>query len=180
MLVQAAARFPDRRVNADAVALPFRARAFDAAAFVWSLHHISEPGAALREAARVVGPGGRIVAVAGPSMQGPDDEIRHAHARLDAALRPTRIEVARDAGSVGVAAGLALVMEDQVRVTYDTTPNQAADAIEGGLYSTTWGIDASTFDRVVRPVLDELRALPEPDRTRERHGIHPVVVFEAG
>jgi SAM-dependent methyltransferase len=177
MLEQSAARFPNRRVNADAVALPFRGAVFDAVVFVWSLHHISEPHGALREAARVSRPGARVVSVAGPVMEGPDDEIRHAHNRLNEELRPTRIEVARDMASVGVAAGLTVAGAARVRITYDASPNQAADAIEAGLYSNTWDLDSETWARVVQPVIDELRSLPDPDVVRERYGLHPMVVF---
>jgi SAM-dependent methyltransferase len=178
MLAQGAARFPHRRVNADAVRLPYRSGRFEAVVFIWSLHHISEPEGALQEAARVSRPGGCVVSVAGPVMEGPDDEIRRAHDRLNTALRPTRIAVARDTAAVGVAAGLRVAGAGRVRVTYDGSPNQAADAMEAGMYSNLWDLDAATWERVVRPVIDELRALPDPDVVRERYGLHPLVVFE--
>jgi len=50
---------------ARAEALPFRDVSFDGAVFVNSLHHVPKPAMhrALREAARVVGPAGRVVVV---------------------------------------------------------------------------------------------------------------------
>jgi SAM-dependent methyltransferase len=46
----------------DMETLPFDDGSFDAALFVGALHHVPDPLAALREAARVVTPGGRLLA----------------------------------------------------------------------------------------------------------------------
>jgi SAM-dependent methyltransferase len=180
MLGRAAGRFPTRRVNADAVALPYRDRSFDAVAFVWVLHHVGEPARALTEAARVVREGGRIVAVAGPVSEAPDDEIHRVHDRLNRALRPARLAVARDAAEIGGSVGLTVAGVATVPVTYDATPNQAADAIEDRLYSHLWDLDEATWAAVVEPAVAELRALPEPDVVRERRGLHPLVAFTVG
>jgi SAM-dependent methyltransferase len=48
-------------VAGDAVALPFAAGAFDATVAAFSLNHLTDPAAGLREAARVTGPGGGLV-----------------------------------------------------------------------------------------------------------------------
>jgi SAM-dependent methyltransferase len=56
------ARSPRPAVRADLRALPFRDASFAAAACLWVLYHLEEPRTALREAARVLAPGGRFVA----------------------------------------------------------------------------------------------------------------------
>ena len=51
-------------VAGDALALPFAAGAFDITAAAFSLNHLTNPAAGLREAARVTRPGGGLVASA--------------------------------------------------------------------------------------------------------------------
>jgi SAM-dependent methyltransferase len=53
---------PPPVVQADATALPFNADTFDAAVAVNMLDHLSDPTAAIREAHRVLAPGGMFVA----------------------------------------------------------------------------------------------------------------------
>lgn len=48
-------------VAADALALPFAAATFDFATVAFGIRNVSDPAAALREMARVVRPGGRVV-----------------------------------------------------------------------------------------------------------------------
>jgi SAM-dependent methyltransferase len=54
---------PSARVRCDATRLPFARGAFDRIVFVDVLHHLSEPLAFFREAARVLAPGGAVLAV---------------------------------------------------------------------------------------------------------------------
>ena len=53
------------RVVADAQALPVRARSLDAALAMHMLYHVPDPALALREAARVLRPGGLFIAAVG-------------------------------------------------------------------------------------------------------------------
>lgn len=63
MLAQARRKLTPRAivVAGDAARLPFRAGAFEVAVSASALHHWRDPGAVLREARRVLQPGGRFV-----------------------------------------------------------------------------------------------------------------------
>jgi ubiquinone/menaquinone biosynthesis C-methylase UbiE len=50
-------------VQADALALPFGDRSFDHVWMMWFLEHVADPPTALREARRVLGPGGAITTI---------------------------------------------------------------------------------------------------------------------
>src|SRR5215467_60245 len=63
-MLQAGARKPGARVSfvaGDALAVPFRDRAFDAVTISFGLRNVVDPDAALAEMFRVTRPGGRLV-----------------------------------------------------------------------------------------------------------------------
>jgi demethylmenaquinone methyltransferase / 2-methoxy-6-polyprenyl-1,4-benzoquinol methylase len=62
MLEEARRRLPPhvRLVEGDAESLPFPDGAFDAVTFAYPLRYVADPGAALRELARVIRPGGTM------------------------------------------------------------------------------------------------------------------------
>ena len=67
---------PQPNVQADARALPFADAEFPAVALLYVLYHLDDPRAALREARRVLRPGG-LIAVAAPSRHD-SPELAHA------------------------------------------------------------------------------------------------------
>jgi SAM-dependent methyltransferase len=176
MLRQAAVRLPGRVAVADAARLPFSDHSFDAVLFVWVLHHAGDLVAALREAARVVVPGGRVLAISGYADPVPDD-IDALFRSLDETLRPERLTHDAEVGAAARGVGLDLEHAGAAVVTVATTPNQLADGVEERLYAPLWELDDERWEAVVVPVIRGLRALPEPDRPRQRGAHHPMWVW---
>ena len=56
-------------------------------------------------------------------------------------------------------------------------PTAEADAIERRIYSSLFDVDDEAWARVVVPVIDALRALPDPDRPRRRRNRHPLLAW---
>ena len=71
MARKAERRFPAACVLADATRLPIARASVDAVTFVWVLHHVGDPVAALWEAGRVVRPGGSVIHVSGLAATSP-------------------------------------------------------------------------------------------------------------
>lgn len=80
MLAAGASHRPPAAVG-DALALPFSSAAFDAVVAAFSLNHVDDPVAALREAVRVLRPGGTILATAYAS-----DDSHPVRGAVEAAL----------------------------------------------------------------------------------------------
>lgn len=98
MVRMAASRLAGRVVRADAAALPFGDRRVDAVTMIWLLHLVDDPAPVLAEAARVLRPGGRLIATVDKNAASfvPDTDV----SRL---LRPVRDETAYDDFDVLVA-----------------------------------------------------------------------------
>ncbi len=78
-------------VRGAAERLPFRAGAFSLAVTTYTLHHFGEPRLVVREMARVVGPGGRVII---GDLVGPDDDRARALQNEIERLRdPAHIEM---------------------------------------------------------------------------------------
>lgn len=136
MLAAGAAQRPPAAV-ADALVLPFRSSAFDAAVAAFSLNHLEDPATALRETARVVRTRGAIVATAYASDDThPVKEAVDAAAsargwvqepwcsRLRTSATPLLATVAR-AAEAAADAGLDAARVDHVAVPFpDLGPQQ--------------------------------------------------------
>jgi ubiquinone/menaquinone biosynthesis C-methylase UbiE len=177
MLRQAAPRLPGRVAVADATTLPLRDSSVDAVTYVWVLHHVADLAAALREARCVVRADGRVIAISGMALP-MDDDIDPVFRRLNLALRPDRVDQAAAVTRTGQEVGFEVVEEDHVALTFESSPNDVADAIEQRLFAHLWDLDDATWQRVVQPEVDCLRRLPDPDRKRQRHALHPLVVLQ--
>jgi len=158
------------------VQLPLPDDCADTACFVWVLQLVEDPIATLTEAARIVRPGGHVVAILSNGEFDPDDEISTI---LDA-LAPLRAErLGRNQIVAADLPGLSLL--EQTFTPWDgfqSTVTDEIDHIERRIYSSLFDVDDATWARVVAPVLERLRALPDPERPRERRNRHPLLVWQ--
>jgi SAM-dependent methyltransferase len=179
MLARAYERLGPRVVLGDARRLPVRSAACGTALFVAALHAIRDVPGALAEAARVVRPGGRVVVMAAPESDDPadpDDDLHPLLADLPPNERPDRPAAVAAAAA---AAGLRSVQSRKLTLSaVAESPNGLADSIEHRLWSQLWHVDGVVWARVVVPVIDRLRALPDPDEPRERPVVLHLSVFD--
>jgi ubiquinone/menaquinone biosynthesis C-methylase UbiE len=125
-------------VVGDAAALPFRTGSVEGAVYACSLSHVAEPAVALREAARVVAPGGVVLASVLAAGADPPEKARvetvlrrHGWSRpawYDALKRRTEPALATPErlADCAVAAGLA---EATATVAQVNVPMDAADVV---------------------------------------------------
>jgi SAM-dependent methyltransferase len=177
MMHAAVERVGQRVAAADVDHLPLPDNCIDTTILVWVLQLVADPTHTLREAARVTRPDGRVITVLSVADDHPSDEI----ASITTGLRQLR----------RITRGRDPILEDappSLRILHDgfTSWNEFEDSaakqagmIERREYSSLFDVDASTWTKVVEPVLAELRSLPEPDRARTRCNRHPLIVWEA-
>ena len=67
---------------ADALALPFEGKSFDVASIAFGIRNVDDPVACLRELARVVKPGGRVVVLEFGQPEGPFGALFRLYSRL--------------------------------------------------------------------------------------------------
>ena len=175
MMRTAIDRIGPRVAMADADQLPVAGSTIDTAFLVWVLQLVDDPAITLSEAARVVRPGGRVIAITSGPEYGDDDEI----ARIMDGLEPVRqMRLGQGAAITSSRPGLELVHHGFTTWDdFESTPAVEADAISDRIYSSLFDVDDHTWRRVVVPVIEQLRALPEPDRARRRRNRHPLLVW---
>jgi SAM-dependent methyltransferase len=166
MLAVARERLPGRVAAADALRLPVRADSVAGACLIHVLHLVAEIPGTLAEVARVLRPGGTLVATGFPSGPVPGDlfeELIRMHDRIgDGTYRdddPDRVvRLAADAGFE--------LVDRRDEPARPVSPRTEADMIEAKSMAWTWSVDAATWIAVVEPTLARLRALPDQDRPR--------------
>ncbi len=164
--------------RADADVLPFATGALDTVVLVWVLQLVDDPTATMREAARVVRRGGRMVVIAADADHHPDDELGEILRGLRPLMRP-----GRSGDSIAASAPKALELEHRGFTPWDRFDGSAAeqiDLIERRMYSSLFDVDDATWDAVVEPVLRRLRGLPDVAAPRRRTNRHPLIVWRRG
>lgn len=175
MMRRAVERIGLRVAVADVDQLPLADASVDTAYFVWVLQLVADPLATLTEAARVVRPGGRVIAILSNGEYAPDDEIAPIMDEL-AVLRTERM------GPVALAAAElpGLSLDHQGFTAWDGFTSSVSEQIEGienRIYSSMFDTDDATWTTVVEPVLARLRSLPDPNRPLLRRNRHPLLVW---
>ncbi|MET9672111.1 class I SAM-dependent methyltransferase [Streptomyces sp. NPDC006482] len=163
MLRTAAGRLPGRTVRADARRLPLPDASLDAVSAVWLLHLVSFAPEIVAEAARVLRPGGVLIATV-------DKDAGHdVGSDIDAILRPHRsAAVASDRADL-ITRHAALHGLDPAPGTHFTghgqgsTPRDAVRKLRAG-YFASWFDGATTSSDALAAAL---AALPDQDRPRD-------------
>ncbi len=175
MMRPAIGRLGECMAIADVDVLPLADDSLDTAYFAWVLQLVEDPLATLAEAARVVRPGGQVIAILSNADYDPSDEIAPIVNRL-ASLRADRLE--REQIVLASVSGLSLTEQTWTPWDdYEALISVEADNIENRIYSSLFDVDDATWKAVVVPVIEQLRALPEPDRPRRRRNRHPLIVW---
>src|SRR5438552_2412111 len=120
-MLREARRGGGRYARGDAERLPFRDSVFDVAFCRNTLHHLAAPERVLREMARVVRPGGRVVV---EDMRAPDDPVRREYHETIERLRDpahARTLTRDELRSAFASAGLADRREEPIAFVIDFT-----------------------------------------------------------
>jgi ubiquinone/menaquinone biosynthesis C-methylase UbiE len=165
MLARAHARLGSRIARADAHDLPVPTASVDGAYLVWVLHLVADPPAVIAECARALRPGSRLVVVAGHPRTDDAGDMTEYSLRLDS-LRKGRPDTAEAIVEWARTAGLEHLVHKELVETHASAPVEFADVIDKRSFSWIWDLDDKTWNESVQPVIDGLRALPDPTRSR--------------
>jgi SAM-dependent methyltransferase len=177
MLARAHARLGSCVAVGDGYRLPLRPRSVPNALTVWVTQLVPDVGAFLASVGAVVAPGGRLVIVAA-GIQTDHDEIERVVRPMAETLRPRR-DGPDQLAALAEGAGLRVVEQTTAGDgVWSVSPAEQADQIEARTWSMLWDLSDDVWDELVVPTIAALRALPDPDRRRERSGHVDVVVFE--
>ncbi|MFD7658467.1 class I SAM-dependent methyltransferase [Actinosynnema sp. NPDC059797] len=176
MAARAGYRLDGMAVLGTAEKLPFGDDSLPNVIMVHLLHVVDDMKATLSEAARVLAPGGRLVAVHGVPEAEPDDMVAAA-AALDV-LKPEVPDTPEKLHETAASLGLRLVTTGGANpYELDITPEEYADSIAGRVWSYLKDVDEDDWERLVVPTVAALRALPDPTTARHQVWQVPISVF---
>jgi SAM-dependent methyltransferase len=178
MLVRAGDRLGARVVRADAHQFPIASGSLGAAYIVWVLHLVADPPGVLAECARALRRGGRLIITAGRPRRELGDMDQ-----FDARLGLVREARLRDDGPERVQAwatdaGLQLEDRSERVGRFEQSPSELASLLEERTFSYVRDLDDATWSTQIQPIIDGLRALPEPDRPRPCRAFDQLLVFD--
>lgn len=181
MLAHAHRRLGATVAVADGARLPVRTGMLGAVVASWVLHLVGDPGTVLEEVRRVLRRGGRLVVVSSRGELEPD-EFEGVMFDLHDALRGGgRFDVRDRLVPAARAHGLELDAEVLSGPgTWQESPQDLVERLERRQWGVLIDLDAPRYERIVRPLVEALRALPDPDRPRTRIGRHRLFAFTAG
>ncbi|MFE3599913.1 class I SAM-dependent methyltransferase [Streptomyces sp. NPDC059096] len=167
MLDVAAKRFDGELLIGDGMALPFDDASQDNVVYVHALHLMADMTAALTEAARVLRPGGRVVIRHGDPVADADDLVLIL--RQVQAMQPARPDEPDAVRAAAEAAGLRLLRQG-LEPEYESgmNPDTFIALITNRQVPFLQRLEPGQAAEVVAPILEQLRALPEPQRVRRQ------------
>jgi SAM-dependent methyltransferase len=178
MIGNARRRIGNRIAQAEGAALPFPGGTFAGGYAVWVFHLVADRTAVFTEVARVLVPAGVFVIQSTEWYIEDGDPIQAILTRM---YTPLVGEERRDAGDMLAAAaapaGLDMTHTVWNERTFEEAPVEVIGRIETRTGAALWDLDDERWKRIVDPVLDDLRALPDQDRRRVRRGRYPTSVF---
>lgn len=167
---------PGRLALGDARALPIGTGAVSNAFFVHALHAIRDNDTALAEAARVVRPGGRVIATHGGATDEPTDITE---AMAPAEVLRTRVDLPDAVHAAGRRVGLALAWTGETPPFLNReSPRELAGLVQERAWAWLWEVDEAAWAAHIAPALERLTALPDQDRPREFMQRHWLTVWD--
>lgn len=179
MLQRAHSRLGPRVVCGDAMELPIASGSVAQAISVWVLHVVGDQLTVMREAFRVLRPGGRYFVMDGAPIDEKDLYSTTWREISDTLGWPPLKNRSEERAAVGREGGFRVV--DIVRTgpyPFETSVAQLAEHLESRTNSRMWSLTDDDFDRVIRPVVARLRARPDMETPIAKNDYQDVVILE--